>query len=294
MTDNVVSLIPVWDGLHNKLDNISAVICDLWGVLHDGSQPHNEAVECLNNIRAAGIPVALLSNSPKPVDDVWRYLETLGIPRSVADVLITSGSLARRMIRSRHDGQKMYHLGPSVRDAVTLQGLPVEQVAAPIDADFILCTGLNFSTGEAHRALLAGAVEKNIPMICANPDRIVHVRDELQFCAGVVGDLYQSMGGTVLWAGKPSRYALHAAVEALGLSCDDTSIIMIGDSLQTDIAGAVNAGYQGILIAGGIHRDDILPLLKGNALAYPPLVKSLQRPRCDIPRLKAIMPSLIW
>lgn len=294
MTSDSSTTIPVWSGLNNKLGNIKGVICDLWGVLHDGNVKHQEAVECLINIRSQGIPVALLSNSPKPVNEVWSYLEGLGIPKSVADVLISSGSIARRIIRDTKSGQKMYHIGPAERDAATLEGLPVEYASSPETADFILCTGLNETTGEAHRPMLKEAALAGVPMICANPDRIVHVRDELQLCAGVVGDVYQDLGGIVVWAGKPNRLALHSAVESLGMPLDETSIIMIGDSFQTDIAGAANAGYKAILIAGGIHRDDILPLLNSGPLNYEQLAEILHRDSHAIPALESIMPSLKW
>lgn len=294
MTIDASTTIPIWSGLDNKLDNIKGVICDLWGVLHDGSVQHQEAVECLINIRSQGIPVALLSNSPKPVNEVWRYLEDLGIPKSVADVLISSGSIARRLIRDTKSGQKMYHIGPAERDAATLEGLPVESASSPETADFILCTGLNETTGEAHRPMLKESALAGIPMICANPDRIVHVRQELQFCAGVVGDVYRSLGGDVVWAGKPNILALQSAAKALNLPLDETSIIMIGDSFQTDIAGAANAGYKAILIAGGIHRDDILPLLDSGQLSYEQLAEILHRDSHAIPALESIMPSLKW
>lgn len=294
MTIDTLSKVPVWNGLDNKLDNIKGVICDLWGVLHDGNVQHKEAVECLINIRSQGIPVALLSNSPKPVNEVWHYLEGLGIPKSVADVLISSGSLARRLIRDTKSGQKMYHIGPAERDAATLEGLPVEYATSPEAADFILCTGLNETTAEAHRPMLKEAALAGIPMICANPDRVVHIREELQLCAGVVGDVYQSLGGDVVWAGKPNILALQSATKALNLSLDETSIMMIGDSFQTDIAGAANAGYKAILIAGGIHRDDILPLLGSGPLSYEQLAEILHRDSHAIPALESIMPSLKW
>lgn len=294
MTIDISSTIPVWDGLGDNLGNIKGVICDLWGVLHDGTRQNEKAVECLKKIRAQGIPVALLSNSPKPVEEVWLLLESFGITRSVADVLLSSGSIARRLIRSSYSHKKMYHLGPALRDAETLEGLPVEQVKSPQDADFILCTGLNEATGEAHRPMLRDAALRDIPMICANPDRIVHVRDELQFCAGVVADVYQSLGGAVIWAGKPNVLALHSAVKALNLPLSETSIIMIGDSLQTDIAGAASAGYKGILIADGIHREDILPLLKDGAPSYRQLALVLHRDIHTIPAIESIMPNLRW
>ena len=294
MTREISTNIPVWQGLEHELENISGVVCDLWGVLHDGSEAHPAAVDCLKNFRARGVPVVLLSNSPKPVEDVWQLLESFGINRSVADALLTSGSIARRLIRKSHAGQKMYHLGPTQRDAATLAGLPVEQVQAPEDADFILCTGLNEATGEAHAPMLSTAAEQKIPMICANPDRIVHVRNQLQFCAGAVADVYQSLGGHVVWAGKPNLLAMHSAVEALGLPLSERSIVMIGDSIQTDITGAVNAGYKGILIASGIHRDDILPLLEGDSLSYQKLASILHKDRHIMPSIESIMPSLTW
>ena len=287
-------IIPVWSGLADNLEGVNGVVCDLWGVLHDGVEAHQNAVQCLINIRKKDIPVALLSNSPKPINDVWKYLNDLGIPSTVADALITSGSIARHLIRKSYTDQKMYHIGPSARDASTLKGLPVHQVNNIGEADFILCTGLDEPTGEAHQLTLNVAVEKQIPMICANPDRVVHVRDELQFCAGVVADVYQSLGGAVIWAGKPDKLALHSAATVLDLDMDEPSILVIGDSIQTDMAGAESAGYKGILIASGIHRDDILPKLKGESVSRELLAKILHKRSLSIPALESIMPNLIW
>jgi HAD superfamily hydrolase (TIGR01459 family) len=196
------------------------------------------------------------------------------------------------MIRRTHSGQKMYHLGPAKRDASTLEGLPVEQVHSVLEADFILCTGLIEVTGQAHSAMLKGAALRGIPMICANPDRVVHVRDELQLCAGVVADVYLSFGGIVTWAGKPNALAFQSALEALTLPLSEKAIFMIGDSLQTDIAGAANVGYKAILIAGGIHREDILPCLDQGNPSYLQLAAILQRESQTIPVMESIMPSL--
>lgn len=286
--------IPVWSGLETHLHGISAVICDLWGVLHDGMTVHVEAAECLKKIRSLGIPVALLSNSPKPIDDVWAHLGMLGLPRSIADGLTTSGSLARSIIRRKYAGMKMYHLGPSERDEATLLGLPVALMTSPDEADFILCTGLNHTTGEAHASMLKVAALDKKPMICANPDRIVHVRGELHLCAGIVADVYEQLGGPVEWAGKPSASAYHAAMQTINMPIDTQSVLMIGDSLNTDIAGAVDVGYEGVLIANGIHRDDIVPMLHQDNVTYRALAQTLDRDISQVPLIKAIMPNLIW
>lgn len=245
-------------GLNDISDTVRLLICDLWGVMHNGVTAHVEAIDAIERARSQGIISVFLSNAPRPRDHVRSSLIDMGVPQSVTNNIVTSGGLARDAVRKNYSGAVLYHLGPD-SDHNTIDGLPVDLCDTPKDADIILATGLVFRDVQQHRNLLSSAIKRDVPFLCANPDRIVHVGDKLYTCAGAVADLYEDMGGRVEWYGKPMASALHACLSECGLAenaVNHENILMVGDSLQTDIAGAHSAGYKSLFIAGGIHRKD--------------------------------------
>ena len=253
--------VAVLHGLQDMIGGLDLVICDLWGVMHDGIVLHPPAVTAIQNARTAGAQTVFLSNAPRPRGHVRDFLAGMGLPPPLADNVVTSGGLARDEVRNLYQGARLYHLGPA-EDHNTIDGLPVEVVADPADAEIILATGLEYSDVAAHRALLSPLAERGVPFLCANPDRVVHVGERLYHCAGIVADLYETMGGDVHWFGKPTAAALQSCLTEVGMAQGHPGdrILMVGDSLQTDMEGARAAGYQGLFIAGGIHRDEV-PLL---------------------------------
>jgi len=235
---------------------LGLVICDLWGVMHNGITADPAAIDTITKLRAQGVASVFLSNAPRPRYHVRGLLVKMGMPKQLTDLIVTSGGLARDAVRAEFRGSKLYHLGPK-EDHNTVEGLPVDLMDDPSDADVILATDLDFHDIKKHESLLSGARDRGVPLLCANPDRVVHVGDKLHACAGAVADLYSEMGGPVRWFGKPTPEALLSCVGEAGLSnIDNNRVLMIGDSLQTDIAGAHAAGFSSLLIAGGIHRGE--------------------------------------
>lgn len=244
-------------GLEELAPTLDLVICDLWGVMHNGVSVNDHAVDAISCLRRAGVASVFLSNAPRPRYHVRDQLLGMGMPETMTDYIVTSGGLARDAVRARFEGAKLYHLGPD-GDRNTVEGLKVEEVSDPGDADVILATGLEHRDVTMHRDRLAGACEKQVPLLCANPDRVVHVGDKLFICAGALADLYEGMGGPVEWFGKPTPESLQMCVAERGLdsATPGNRILMVGDSLQTDIAGANAAGFGSLFIAGGIHREE--------------------------------------
>ena len=152
--------------------------------------------------------------------------------------------------------------GPD-RDLPLFRDLPVER--GPVEtASIAVVTGLardDEESAEDYRALLEIMRARELDLVCANPDRVVHVGDRLLPCAGAIGDLYEELGGRVIWAGKPYapiyELALRKATALRGAAIDKTRVLMIGNSLKTDIAGAGAFGIDAMFIARGIHRDEM-------------------------------------
>lgn len=231
-------------------------ILDVWGVLHDGNAAFPQAVESLQALKKLKKNVRLLSNAPRRAEVVAARLADMGITPDLYGGIVTSGEASWLAMRDRHLaqwGKRCYHLGPD-RDASLYEGLDIALVDAPAKADFVLNTGvLDFADGvEKYAPILQECAGKNLPMLCANPDRVVHIGDKLVLCAGTFADLYEQMDGQVTHVGKPHRMVYKLCLEEMGKG----RVLAVGDAMVTDIAGATGAGLDSILITSGIHRDD--------------------------------------
>lgn len=260
-SDKSISLLT---GLKALCGHFDLAIFDLWGVIHNGLTAFPAAINAVEEMRNSGCETVFLSNAPRPRTHVRQQLSAMGVPQILTNHIVTSGGLARDAVRENWTGAKLYHLGPR-EDHNTISGLDVTQVENPDEADIIFATGLDYRDVEQHRTWLRGAAENQVPFLCANPDRVVHVGERLYLCAGAVADLYAEMDGPVHWFGKPTASALLSCAAEAGITPPQKHrVIMIGDSLQTDIAGAKAAGYASALVTSGIHRED-WPLIQGQA-----------------------------
>jgi HAD superfamily hydrolase (TIGR01459 family) len=236
------------------------VLCDVWGVIHDGHAAHPAACAALRRFRRERGPVLLLSNAPRPGDSVVTLLDQLGVPRDAYDGILTSGDATRLEMQRRGDAS-FFHLGPT-RDREVWAGLTAREARAE-EASFILCTGLfddERETPDTYRDLLAKSASHGLPMICANPDIKVSRGPKLIWCAGAVAAAYHALGGEVTYYGKPHPPIYDQALDQLdrlaGREVAPTRVLAIGDGLKTDILGANRAGIDALLITAGIHAAD--------------------------------------
>jgi HAD superfamily hydrolase (TIGR01459 family) len=254
------SILPI-ARLSEVIDRYDAVISDVWGVLHNGVAATPGAQDALAAARRAGKPVALLTNSPRLPHLVAEQLRDLGVVQPCYDAIISSGGVTRMLLAEEGD-RPIFHLGPA-RDAGVFDGLAVRPVALE-KAQIIVCTGLfddETETAEDYRKTLEFALARRMRLYCANPDLIVERGDRLIPCAGAVADIYERMGGEVIWVGKPKPLVYeHARAElakALGRAPERSRILCLGDAFRTDIAGANAEGHDVIMTLAGIHGHQI-------------------------------------
>lgn len=245
------------------LARYDVIISDVWGVVHDGVWALNPACSALTGFRAWGGAVVLLSNAPGPSAQIASLLDRKRVPRSAWDRLVTSGDVTRALLVA--DGhEKVHHIG-TPRDRVVFDGTRAILVDED-EAEVVVATELRDDrneTPEQYRPLLTRLAARGLPFICGNPDLVVHVGNELLPCAGALATIYEELGGSVHWAGKPHRpaydLALQAALEARGGKPVDMSrVLVIGDAVRTDLAGAALIGADALFVAGGIHRDEVM------------------------------------
>ena len=242
-----------------------AVLCDLWGVLHNGKAAYPAAVAALQKFRKNGGAVVLLTNAPRPRSGVIKQLERLGASKDCYDAVVTSGDASQEAVGAGLFGQKIYHVGPE-RDYLFFddwngQPLPVERVDMDA-ADSIICTGLwddQTETPEDYRALIANGVNRKLKMLCANPDVTVDVGEKRIYCGGAIARAYAEAGGEVHYFGKPHApiYAMSRQVLGqLGKPTEDNRILAIGDGILTDIPGAVGEGLDCLFVTGGLANAE--------------------------------------
>jgi HAD superfamily hydrolase (TIGR01459 family) len=252
-------------GLVEIAGRYDALLCDVWGVLHDGRSARPAAVDALQQFRRERGPVILLSNAPRPIEDVEDQLTKLGVPADCYDRIVTSGVLARQELERRAAGSELriVHIGPE-RDRGIFAGLPVACVEAR-RAEVVLCTGLfddDAETPDDYRGLLSDLQRWGLTLLCANPDMVVQRGGRLVYCAGALARLYDELGGSSVYFGKPYAPIYEAAMSlARALARrDDLRVLVVGDGLETDIRGANAAGIDAVFIADGIHGKDVRDL----------------------------------
>jgi HAD superfamily hydrolase (TIGR01459 family) len=255
--------VPILTEAGALLARYDVLISDVWGVVHDGLWALEPACAALTAFREKGGAVVLLSNAPGPSEQVAGVIDEKRVPRGCWDAMVTSGDVTRALIAESHH-RKVFHIGESA-DRAIFAGTDVVLVEEA-DADLVVATELNdyfTETPEQYRPLLERFAARGVPLICGNPDLVVHVGERLLPCAGALAAIYEEFGGSVAWAGKPYRPAYDLALEAArtargGRPVDPAKVLVIGDAVRTDLAGARLMGFDSLFIAGGIHRDETI------------------------------------
>jgi HAD superfamily hydrolase (TIGR01459 family) len=255
-------------GLSEIADQHDALICDVWGVVHDGQRHHPAAADALYRFKEKHGPVILLTNAPRVPAEVAAQCASYGLPSDCYDAIVSSGGAAREELarRSSQRTLPLYYIGPD-RDLPMIQGLDV-RMAAIAEAEVALAIGLRddmVETPADYDSELAEMKARGLVMLCANPDLVVHRGDRLLYCAGALAANYEKLGGQVIYYGKPHRPVYESALAAAALAAkaagrqSPKSPLAVGDGLLTDIKGANGAGLDVLFIADGVHGEDVEP-----------------------------------
>lgn len=252
-------------GLSEIASGYRLIICDIWGVLHNGLQAFDGAVEALERFRAGGGVVVLLSNSPNPSRFVAAQLDRLGVSRNAYDAMVTSGDVTVTLLAKRADAS-LFQIGPpdetALFDEVLELAGKVPRKVPLKQAQFVLCTGLVDPWRETpadYDAIFVAMRARNLELLCANPDLAVEDGGKVFYCAGALAERYAGAGGKVIMAGKPFAPIYARALElarTLGRRiAGNETILAIGDTMETDIKGARLQGYDSLFVTAGIHRE---------------------------------------
>lgn len=265
------SPVPIVTSIEPFLGGVEAWICDIWGVVHNGLAAFPSAVDACVRFRQNGGTVILLTNAPRPAPAIEEQLAKLKVPSDAWDAILTSGDLTLSLI-AQHGDQPLAHLGPD-RDRGLFDGQRLNMVGLE-DARAIICSGLfddERETAEDYRGRLTGPAGRGVPLICANPDVTVARGDRVIPCAGAIAALYESIGGPVIYAGKPYLPVYDRAFEmisaARGKPVAKAATLGIGDGINTDIRGAITAGIRSVLVASPVHLPELTEASLAHAVA---------------------------
>lgn len=280
------------DGIAKILARFDGAILDLWGCLHDGVRVYDAALDCLKRLRGAGRRVIIMSNAPRRSDTVARRIADMGLTPDLYHDIIASGEETWLALKAGSidglGGMRRVLAIMTERDAAILDGIDLARTDDPRQADFLLAVGIEGpqTTVAEFSPLLAVAIERGLPMVCANPDLMVHRGGTPEICAGAIAQRYQELGGRVVWFGKPHVGIYRRALDRMGVPAD--KILCVGDSLRTDIAGGAAIGADTLFIGAGIHREEAM---RGESLAIDRLSALCRRMQVTP---DFAMPYLIW
>jgi len=245
------------DGLGALAARYDVLLCDVWGVVHNGVASFPDACAALARWRAEVGPVILITNAPRPEANVAAILDRLQAPRDAWTAIATSGDVSRGLLAERAPGPA-FRIGPA-KDDPLFEGLGLSY-AGPETAAFVACSGPNdemTETPEDYRDVLGIAVGRGLTMICANPDIVVQRGEALIYCAGALARLYEELGGEVIQGGKPFA-AIYDLAFAMAGGPERSRVLAIGDGLATDLKGARWQGLDALFVAEGVHAAEVI------------------------------------
>jgi arabinose operon protein AraL len=232
-----------------------ALILDVDGTVWRSGRLIPGVEQAIAQLRQAGHRILYLSNNPVPADHYAARLTALGLPTPSADVL-TALDITEAALAEQAPGERIYVLADDALREQLERSFPL--ATDPEQIDLVLATAPYDLTYErlniAFRALRRGA---RFWATNADPSVVDQRYGEIPHTGAVIGALHGCTGRTVeVVTGKPSHLAAEAALRRLGRSPEQ--VILVGDSLDTDIELGRVAGIRSLLVLTGVTRRENL------------------------------------
>ena len=243
-----------------------AVLFDMDGVLYNSEEPIPGAAETLAWLRERQVPYLFVTNTTsRGREALTEKLARFGIPASPNEIM-TPCEAAADWLRSQADGSVALFLRPAARGA--FEGLDCLPDDAESGARYVVIgdleTSWDFKTlNRAFRLLYA---DPTSTLIALGMTRYWKAPDGISMdVAPFVAALENAGARDALVFGKPAAAFFHAAAQRLGIAAGE--ILMVGDDIESDIAGAQSAGMQAALVRTGKFRSlDLEGAVKPDAL----------------------------
>lgn len=248
-------------GLKEIIDQYDLYFFDLWGTIHNGEKLFPDVKEVLNFLRAKSKHIIFVSNNPRCSDKVIPTLKKFDI-YDERDKIVTAGEVFYEYVKknklddiSMLKGRRKFYIWGtgSEFDQDLEPALPYEKVELE-DAELIIIA--SHDKFERYERF----IKLNVPMICLNPDKFV-VKGEARtkfYCAGELAREYHQHGGKVYYFGKPENN-IYEYSHSLYSDILKERVLMVGDSITTDIKGADSYGISSLFLDSGIAKGEDCP-----------------------------------
>lgn len=231
------------------IDNFDLALCDLDGVAFHGSDPIESANRGIAAARAAGLPFLFVTNNAmRTPDQVAAHLSRLGVPTEAKDVM-TSAMAAALLCAKRYERGTLCLVvgGDGLREALEAKDMRLTGSAA--DRPRVVVQGLARDVGWAELSEAVLAINAGADHIATNLDSTLPTERGFEIGNGsLVAAVVNATGVTPTSTGKPQPEIFHTSAAAAGAKAP----VVIGDRLDTDIAGGVAAGMPSIHVQTGV------------------------------------------
>lgn len=285
-------------GLYELMDAYDGFIVDQWGVLlNNANEANPKAIETLKHLKKMKKQVVVLSNSAHRSSYNKEMLKKMGFGSTYYIDVVTSGEVVWNGLHDQTDkpfnniGKKCYLISKD-NNFPLLDTLDVEIVRNIEEADFILIGGINSSITDLKffDDVLKKAVEKRLPAISVSTAKFTIYSGARSFAPGALAERYQDLGGVVNYIGKPHK-AIFQYCSKLFEGVIPSRILMIGDSIKTDILGATAVDMDSMLITSGVHAAEFKHTTTN--LERRKTIRKITRLYGSVPP-KYIMDELLW
>jgi len=235
------------------VDDVEVVLLDLDGTVYAGSRPVRGAAAAVAACRERGVSLRFVTNNASlPPQDVVDHLGRTDVPASAEEVR-TSSQAGALLVRERcgRGARVLVVGGPGVAHACREAGL--EPVTSADDDPVAVLQGFGPDVGWAQLTEAAYAIRAGATWVATNVDTVLARERGLALGNGsLVAAVRTATGAEPVVAGKPQRPLLDAAA-------DGRTALVVGDRLDTDVAGARAAGMSSLWVATGV--DDVRAVL---------------------------------
>ena len=245
-------------------EGFDVLLFDNYGVVTFGQGISKTVLKQMERLKEMGKTIIILSNSSASSAASENKYAKKGLLKGVHyDKILTSGEYASEVVRRGKllvKGKRMYVFGTAnfgrAEDKMPdmFKGTGYTVVDNLSEADFIYC-GVPQINGEDRTVLedfipkIKECLDSGLTMVCSNPDYRANEGGRFVVRSGLISKVYNELGGNTIVFGKPGSGMYNVALRGLKVSKD--KVLMVGDTLRTDILGAVHAGIKSCLVVEG-------------------------------------------
>lgn len=240
------------------IDAYDTLIVGYNGVLTEGNGIKTEAASALVSLKKAGKKLILLTNSPLRVVKIARILQENKVPPAVFDSIISAGEILHYRLKNRTGefaaiGNSYYTLGAPDECGV-FAGLDYQAVNDLGKADFMYMGTVSSAEDLPDKYLpsLEYAASLGIPFVCAGNDTSSYMNGSVCLAPGAFAEQYAVLGGKIITVGKPDIKILEYCLDDIE-NIDKSKVLLVGDSIATDIKGANLLDVPAALVSKGVH-----------------------------------------